>query len=1040
MRQILRGRFKKQLMVLCGLLLFIPSVLFAQDITVKGKVTDGKGESIPGANVIVKGTTNGTVTDFDGNYTIKVKDGSILVYTFIGFATKEVKLKGQKELNVELSEDFHQLEEVVAVGYGSMKKADLTGAVVSVGADDLQKAPVVNVEQALMGRAAGVRITSMDGRPGEGMSIEIRGGSSLGGNNTPLYVVDGFPMGEGEDAIESIDPNDIESVSVLKDASSTSIYGARGANGVVLITTKKGKNDESTEISYDGYYGMQIKPTDFPELLSAREWGELMHERYPNDEVYALYETYGDSVAVNWMDRILRNAAIQNHRVGLRGGSKKTRYSASVSYQNQEGIVLYSGYEKYNGRLNLDQKVNDKLSVDLSLSYTKTDQFGAPSLSGTTNDKLYTKAKTARPYIPANTNEDDDIYLDEELSTNPLAAIKATDKVTEKEIFNVNGAINYKITPDLVLRSTIGRNGVISHTKQFDTPPSYYGKIKNGRAVQSYRKSESIVNSNTVTFKKKVGKHDINAVAGLTFEKWNEERLGTSTSDFAFFNLGYNDMSVGTSFDAPTSSYKEWSMLSYLGRVNYIFNNKYLFTVAFRSDGSSRFADGNKWSAFPSAAISWRLSEEPFMESLGFLSNAKIRASFGETGNLRLDPYDSMARMNITKYGFGNGTVVGAVPASLSNSDLTWETTRQFDAGLDLGLFDNRVSVVLDYYHKRTNDMLLDGNIINVSGFGSMMMNMGTIENQGVELILSTVNINKKNFKWSTDFNISANRSKIIDLAQGQEAFFINRKYFKAGNAFIVKKGEAIGTMYGYVWDGVYNYDDFDTTGEGAQTSYSVKRNVPVSSTGAKPGDIKYKDLNGDGKIDTNDQTIIGNGNPVHYGGINNSFSYGNFDLSVFFEWSYGNDILNANRYRMESLDGKANQYATVLDRWQPIKYDDEGQVVDPGNQNTDMFREGGNKTHYYSDRVIEDGSYLRLKTVNLGYNFKKKFVKRLGISSLKVYVSGQNLWTLTNYSGLDPDVHADATSSPKKGLIKGVDFGAYPSASVVTFGLKVKL
>ncbi|TKG95748.1 TonB-dependent receptor [Puteibacter caeruleilacunae] len=1018
------------------ILILSGTMAFAQKVTVKGTVKDVNGESIPGANVIVKGTSNGIVTDFDGNYMITVNGSKTLIFTFIGYTSKEVKINGKTKIDVVLKEDFHQLEEVVAVGYGSMKKADLTGSVVSVKADDLQKAPVANVEQALMGRAAGVRISSMEGKPGEALSIEIRGGSSIGGSNSPLYVIDGFPV--GEDGASLIDPADVESIQILKDASSTAIYGARGANGVVLITTKSGAKGEP-KLEYSGYVGIQKVGENYPDVLNAEQWAQLMHEREPNGEQYLNPAAYADSTQVNWRDEILRTAMINNHHISLAGGQNKSKYNASVSYLDQEGVVIRSGYKRYTGRINLSQKIGKKLNVKLNASYTYGEQTGNPSQGGS-GSRFYIRAAQGRPYVPSTVDIEDEDYLnDENGNPNPLADINSTDFLVRKENLSVNGIIDYEIIKGLNYTFKLGNRGTNNKTKKFEKPPSYNGRNKNGAAFQQHTTSQTWLNENLLSFKRKFAKHDINAVVGYTRQGYWTENLKAANSNFPYFNLGYDNLGVGTVYEAPSSSYKEWGLESFLSRVNYTFNNKYLFTVAFRRDGSSRFADGNKWANFPSGAFSWRISEEDFMKDLSFISNMKARVSWGETGNLRVSPYDSMSQLKTENYSLNNGISAGIVPSTLASPELQWETTNQTDIGLDVGFLDNRIILTADYYYKKTNDLLLNANITGLSGFKTMMRNVGSMENKGLELLLSTVNIKNKQFTWSTDINISFNKNKVIELADGQESFFVNRNYTGVNQAaFIVKKGEALGSMYGYVWDGIYNYDDFNISGEGANKTYALKQDVAQLPGSVKPGDIKYKDINGDGVINDKDRTIIGDGNPVHFGGITNNFRYKNFDLSVFFEWSYGNDIMNATRFKLEAMNGRANQYATVLDRFRPEVYDEEGNLVDAGNSNTTMYSEDGNTSRLVSDRVVEDGSYIKLKTASFGYTFPKKMVKRLGLGNLRVYVSGQNLWTITNYSGNDPDVFADNTWTPSKGLLKGVDYGAYPTATTVTFGAKV--
>ncbi|MEC3908816.1 TonB-dependent receptor [Tamlana sp. 2201CG12-4] len=1037
---------KTKIIGLLGCLLFNILIIQAQTKTITGIITD-KEENQPllGVNVLVKGTSTGTITDFDGNYSVKASVGDILVVSYIGMIEQEVPVGNQNIINVALEPDMNNLEEVIVIGYGTYKKADIVGAVSTVKTEEVTQAPVANLEEALQGRMAGVRITNFNNEPGGEVDILIRGGTSLGGNNAPLYVVDGFPLGTTEVG-STINPEDIETIQVLKDASSTAIYGARGANGVILITTKSGKEGKAS-IDYKHVSGMQGIVSGYPEMLNLAEFASYQYDVKPGaftnrEEFIANY--LSDKEEVNWIDRIFRTALFRNNDISVSGGNSETKYRASLSFINQGGVIKNSNAKRVTGRINLAQKVGDKLELKLNASYSLKESEGA---NNGEPDRLFQRILETPPFVPDNyfgsifDEDEDDITF-----KNPEVQLFAIKSVRRSKNLNVSANIIYELAKGLTAEVQLGNIETDTEQRTVSLPTEIGGVAlaTNGQVrIRNDKKrrwvNENLLRYNTVFNKK----HNLTALLGNSQQSETVDRVTVTNRNFPILNESIiNNIGLGTNALSPSSLYRKETLQSYFGRLDYNFKSKYYITATYRADGASQFAEGNKWAYFPSIAGSWRLSNEPFIKNISAISNMKLRVSFGNTGNLRINPYDSFAILSPNRFGINNEIVSAAVPVTLGNKGLKWETTRQLDIGFELGLYKNKIQLEADYYKKKTTDLLLDANISAHSGFGRVFENIGSIQNEGLEFSISTKNINNKNFSWTTNFNISFNRNKVLDLARGQESFFISRSLSGGGTensleriqAYIVKRGFPVGSMFGYVWDGIYNYDSFDRTGP---NSYTVKQNIPVPLRGAQPGDIRYKDLNGDGIISSADRTVIGNSNPIHFGGIMNRFKYKNLELSAFFEWSYGNDVLNAARYQLEKLDSRRNQYTTVKNRFVPRVEDENGVLIDPGFTDTEFFGAGGNQDLFYSDRVIEDGSYLRLKTLNLSYSFSKELLQKINLSSASVFVGAQNLWTLTNYSGADPDANTDRAAD--RGLIKGVDRGAYPTSTTISAGIRIK-
>ena len=1045
--------------------LFSVTVAMAQ-VLVRGTVVDQTGESVIGASIQVKGTTQGTITDIDGKFSLGVPDKkSVIVVSFIGYATKELQVDTSKPMSIVLEEDTKVLDEVVVVGYQEVRKKDLTGSVAKADMNELLNTPVGSFDQTLGGRIAGVNVSSSEGTPGGTMNIVIRGNNSLTQDNSPLYVIDGFPVEDAAIA-STINPSDIESLDILKDASATAIYGARGANGVVIITTKKGKVGKA-QLSYDGSVTMQHVTRTIP-MMDAYEFVKLQAETYPasiaNSTGGYLMEYQGKQWTLDdyrgifqydWQDEILRTALQHNHNIRLTGGTEGVRYNASVSYYNQDGILLNSGYERFQARANTVIK-RDKLDISLTTNYSRSIQTGSTpsetSYSGMNN--LFYSVWGYRPVTYPNKSMESLLndVMDEAINSsndyrfNPIRSLKEEYRKYYINNLQLNGYVSYEFIKGLKLKVSGGYTYDARKNDQFNNSNTRYGgptstdKV-NAQIIRNERLTW--LNENTLTYQTNIKKkHFFNSLVGITFQNSDYEYYSLKSTHIPNESLGMAGMADGT-LSSSSSLKSSWSMMSYLARLNYNYKSKYYATASFRADGSSKFSKKHRYGYFPSGSLAWNFMEEEFMAPIKKVVGAgKLRVSWGLTGNNRIGEYDYYALLQMLKEKQGdyisNGSIpsgvypfdndmssVGMVPVSLPNEDLKWETTEQWNVGLDLSFFNERLNFTADVYRKTTRDLLLEASLPLVSGYYSATKNIGKVRNDGLELSLSTVNVQTKDFTWTSDFNIAFNKNEVLELAENQLSLTTAARFdqnYNSQPSYIAKVGLPMGMMYGYIYEGTYKYDDFVKSGN----SYTLKDNVPYFSSEAntQPGMPKYKDVNGDGIIDTNDRTIIGRGLPIHTGGFTNSFTYKGFDLSVFFQWSYGNDIMNANRLFFENAGGKKdlNQFASYANRWTPENPESDIPAATKSASN-----------NVISSRIIEDGSYLRLKTVTLGYTFPKALIAKAKLSNARVYVAAQNLWTWTSYSGYDPEV-----SVRNSALTPGLDFSSYPRAFTLSFGVNL--
>lgn len=959
--------------------------------TITGKVTSPEGEELAGVTVIETGTTNGAVTDASGNYRIRVSDAAQSIeFSYISYTKQVVAINGRSVIDVVLEPDAKTLSEVVVVGYNVEKKALLTGSIGEIKSTDLKNLPVPGIDGAMQGQAAGVQVSQNSGTPGGGMSVRIRGVSSIGGSSQPLYVIDGIPVttgdfaqvgyeGQGVNALTDLNPNDIETISILKDAAAASIYGARASNGVVIITTKRG-SDKKPVINFNAYYGVQ-QAWKRLEMLDAKEW-MLYRNDLAGTEVFSQDDINNIKVNVDWQDVIFRTAPMSNYELSSTSGNDKTRVFMSGNWFKQEGILIGTDYQRLNGRLNVDHKMSSKLTVGTSigLSFAKTNRVeGDQSLHGPLPNGIST------PAIFPIYNEDGSYNQDGPYSNALSIANEAINQnFSYRTIANAYG--DYKILPGLTFSTKWGMDFLNFREHAYESTKTVQGAKYNGLGFETYTNVLNLVSNNTLRYQKSILKHSFEIMGGLSFEKYQNRSSFIRAQDYADEGLQYID-AASTIVSASSSGYDN-GIRSFFGRANYNFDNKYLVTLSGRMDGSSRFGENNRNGFFPAASAAWRIGQEDFFKVKG-ISELKIRASYGLTGNDDIPQFLYAALYGVTTY----GGQPGIYPSSIPNPDLKWETSAQINLGLDLGLFDNRISLSADVYNKHTKDLLLSRPLPTSSGFSVITENIGEVENKGIELTLSTDNLSNRQLVWNTRLNFSINRNKVLKLYNGQPIDDLGRGSNR------IEEGEPIGIFYSY------------------------------ESLGVDPstGDIVYADKNFDGVITTADRTKVGNPHPDFIGGITNTLSYKGLDLSVFFQGSYGNDMFNGSRLFLESLQGGDNQLAVVTKRWQK-----PGDITFVPDATSDPVRAASNKR--VSSRFIEDGSYLRLKNLTMGYSFNKKRLAARKIAGLRFYVSGQNLLTFTNYTGLDPEVNYRGNDN----AVIGTDFFTYPQARAYTFGFNL--
>ncbi|WP_206684016.1 SusC/RagA family TonB-linked outer membrane protein [Pontibacter beigongshangensis] len=991
-----------------------------QGVTVTGRVLDEAGNGLPGVTVMLKGTTQGTSTDLDGNYSLSVPGGSgTLVVSFVGYTSQEIAINNRASVNISLAPDAKALDEVVVVGYGTQSQRNITGAVQTVKSEEFTDLPVPQVAQKLQGRLAGVQILQTTGRPGEGMTVRVRGQASASAGNQPLYVVDGFPI-SGD--ISTLNPDEIETISVLKDAASTSMYGSRASNGVVIVTTKRARSGQTT-VGLNSFYGVQQIPSSaVPEVMNAREFAQYMKEVHEENkravpEIYQNPSQYGEGT--DWYDLLTRTASIQNHSVSFNAGGEKFSTSAVLGFFDQQGVIINTGYKRFSARLNSEYRFNDRVRVGVNIAPTVANTSGRPTDGGpfTNTGGMLTSALLASPLAPA-VNPDGSLPITAHTPgmlnvPNWYRVAREADGTNRNNRLLSNAFLEYEVLKGLVLKTSI--NAELGETFFKNFVPSTSGNVNqalpraSGDLTLSNNKFFTWLSENTATYSKEIGDHSVEVLGGYTAQKFRADISNVTATNFP--NDLVRTLSAATSF-VPTSSLEEWSLLSYLGRLNYNYKGKYLFSASLRRDGSSRFGSNNKWGNFPSVSAGWIVSDESFMQDLSAVSFLKLRTSYGLAGNFNIGNFTYFEQVSSTNSGtsnnyvFNNALAPGNNIVSLANPNLGWERTSQFDIGFDLGLFDDRIFLGYDYYTKTTDGLLFQVQVPTHTGFSSLIANIGEFQFWGHEFTLSTRNL-VGDFKWNSDFNISFNRNEVMQLGTANAALG------GGTSRNITMVGQPIGMLWGYVADGVYmNQADFD--------------NSPKFQT-STVGAVKMRDVNGDGVITVDDRTIIGNPNPDFIFGFTNNFAWKNFDLSIVASGSVGNDIMNTSMEYINNLDGVFNVTKDVANRWRSEENPGDGVHPRVLAGTTGLFRNA-------NTLWVTDGSFLTVKNISLGYNLPQNLIKH--VRSLRVYGSIQQALVLTKYKGSNPEVNAGGENP----LAQGLDLGAYPVPRTFTIGVNLGL
>lgn len=974
-----------------------------QDTRITGTVTGDNGQPLAGVSVKVKGTNNGVVTGNDGSFSLTAADDAVLQLTYVGYEDKEVPVNGQTSLRIQLTLSDKQLDQVVVVGYGSQRKKDVTGAVSVVTAADIANRPIVNTGEALQGKASGVQVVTNSGKPGAGLSIRIRGATSISAGNDPLYVVDGIPTTN----VDAVNPNDIESISILKDASSAAIYGARAANGVVLITTKKGVAGKSS-INLNVYGGWS-KPTHTIEALNAQQY---------KDYIFASTgQTVNSDVNINWPGEVFRTGNQQNYQLSVAGGSEKTQHYISVAYTEQKGIIKPANFNRLSGRVNLTNKTTDWLTLNTNITLSRINSTDVtdnlPAARGGVVMSALTTPSTTPIYNP-------DPAHAGELQTapgtnweNPYGAIIGRKDRNQNDRLLASLGADIKLLRGLVFKSRFGidyMNYTYNHI--LDPLLTTYGRNQQGEVTQNVSKELVWLSEQTLNYAHNWGKHNFSALAGLTAQESHLDYTGWYGKGFPVSDR-YQDIAFllnESAQKAPSKSIEEWGLVSYLGRATYDYDGKYLLTANIRVDQSSKFQSDKRSATFPSFSAGWRISREDFMKSLPVINDLKLRVGWGRNGNQEgIGNYDYMKRYAINNTDPANPVLQ---LTNFYNPSLTWETTTQTNIGLDVSVLHARVTLSADWYYKKTKNVLVNLPITPVSGLSSITLNLGEMENKGFEFLLSTKNVVNGPVRWNTDFNMSFNRNKVTRLYSGMQIPFGNID--SRGNATMLREGYGLGEFYGYIAEGV----------------------------DPKTGMMRYKDLDNNGELDPGDRTFIGSALPDFTYGMTNTVSWKNFDLSVFIQGSQGNKIFNASRIETEGMYNQNNQTTEVLRRWQK-----EGDITDIPKA---VIGTGNVDNSQISTRFLENGSYLRFKAITLSYRLGKKAIDALKIfSSLSVYFTGQNLFTITKYKGYDPEVNSyglnnnlnpSSNDINQSNIALGIDNGAYPQAKTFIFGINVGL
>lgn len=1022
-------------------------------VIIRGKVNDVDGNPLSGVSVVYKGTASGTVTDNQGNFSLDVRNASgTLIVSLIGYKTQEIPLNGQQNVTIILERSETELDQVVVVGYGTQRRADLTGAISSIRSDEITRTNPTTMLSGLQGKVAGVQMSSSSGQPGAGTNIIIRGASSIYGTSTPLFVIDGvqIDINNGEvagsrianstvtDPLANINPSDIESIEVLKDASATAIYGSRGANGVVIVTTKSGKSGKPV-ITYDGYvsFGKATKRLD---LLSGDEY--IAYQKvlrplnvlfyYPDPTTGIADTTRPRDLSLisrhDWQSEIFRTAISNNHSLSVAGGTKGLRAIASVGYMNEQGIIINNNNERFSARLGLNADVTSKLKFGLNLNSALNVLKGA-SGNGNANDQngIVQRIIFSKPIaFLDSTSEPFDYYV----SPKSMVENAYRNVTTLKTLYEVFGS--YQLAKGLQFKSTVSGFFSNSKGKEFYGSNTSQGVNYNGLGDINNVQSYSWTNTNQLNYQRKFNeKHNLNLLGAFEKYSYTLESNEVQTSNYPIQTSGADDIAMGSVIQVNESNKWRNNRMSFISRANYSYLNRYLFTLTFRADGSDKFGPGHKWGYFPSGSFAWRISEENFMKEVSWIMDLKLRLSYGKTGNERIPAYTYLPAMEKSYYATYGAAQLGMSTAVKANPLLKWEATDQFNVGLDFSLIQNRLNVTADYYVKQTKDNLMPVLLPTQSGFNSQWQNLGRVDNNGFELTINSRNIDRSGFKWTSAFNISTNKNVVKNLG-GATIIPVNvpgRTFSGPWGAVVI--GESIGTGYGFVYDGVYQINDFiwqnnsDPAIPYSQRTFTLKPGV-VSFAGATvaPGHFKFKDLNGDSTIDEqHDKTVISRSNPKYFGGLSNTFTYKNIDLNISTEWTVGNEIMNIGTYSLNGFQPDENLLRDFYyNRWTP----------DNPTNKYGVFALNNSTSKYASTYYVEDGSFFRIKTVTLGYNIPSRILSNKNIRNIRLYASVNNVYTFTNYSSFDPEI------SSNNQLLRGFDVVTYPRARTFLLGVNV--
>jgi TonB-dependent starch-binding outer membrane protein SusC len=1022
---------RKLVSILAAFVLFTMQT-FAQEKTVTGKVTDEKdGAPIAGVSVTVGGTNTGTTTAADGSFSLTVPSSAkVLIFSFINYASQEVTIGNKTSFAIKLSSEEKSLAEVVVVGYGTQTKKNLTGSVARLKDKTLQDIPLQGPDQALGGRVPGVLVTQSSGTPGSSINVLIRGAGSISNSNQPLYVVDGIIINTGSysqlgvggqtlNALSEINPNDIESFDILKDAAATAIYGARGANGVVLITTKRGAN-RKTAINFSASYGTQkawriIKTASGPEYVAyIQEAAKNLGLQTGNPNIIpsspgvnysGLDNNPSTYPTTNWMDEIFRSAPISNYDLSFRGGNDKTKFFISGGYFDQGGTLVGSDYKRYSTRINLDNTVSNKFKISTSFALSRSVQ------NRINNDNniygVLSSAILVASYFPA-INPNGTYARDPNNGTVESPLVASRERYNRINTNRVLAAISgeYTIIPGLTLKSQFSTDYIDFNEAQFLSSITLEGAGgPNGIGREGYNKELALLNENTLTYTKTIAdKHNFTFTGVASFQESRAESIFGEGKNFPGNSI--QRLSASSVKSIVTSTGTSVGFIGYLARLNYSFDGKYLITANIRRDGTSKLGKNFRWGSFPGVSVAWRASEENFLKNISFISDLKIRASYGINGSVEgLGNFASLALVGVgANYPANLTDVPGLAPSQIGNDSLKWEQSKQIDIGFDIAILKNRVQLIVDLFKKSTSELLLNRPLVGSSGFTGVNQNIGEVENKGLEIGLNTTNIDARDFKWNTSLNISFIKNKVVKISGSP---------FAAGFASWVEAGNPLGSFRGYKVAGIF------------QTQAEITAS-PVQLSGTRPGDIKFVDINKDGRINADDQTILGNAQPKFFGGITNTFAYKGVELSVFMNFSYGNKVWNHTRVFAEGMNNQFGQFASITNRW-----------VEGKNTNTSMPRAilgDPNQNRRNSDRFLEDGSFMRIKNLILSYNLPQSVLKKIRVNNLKVFVQSQNLVTWTKYTGFDPEVSAFSITN----TAPGTDFLTYPQAKSFSGGISI--